>query len=950
MTKRILVDAVHPEEIRVAVADDAKLVEFDFESTEKKQLKSNIYLGKITRVEPSLQAAFVEYGGNRQGFLPFSEIHYDYYQIPVEDKEKLQKTLAAERKREEQRIAEMEARESARAAAEENNIEGNVSENMIDGNADEPAPIETLSPDDNAYPEQQERRADRGDRGDRRGRYGRSDRGDRGDRGGRRGGRDRDRGNRGHRSDRGRSFRRPYIEIQPPFTQSDLQDLIRAEEVARSFGIELFGEEEYNEKYSGKPKEEAQPVNETENQITANAEDQVQENETANITAPVEENREVSADISEDNSNISEVEIDEDNSVPEITEEGGDRQLSRMEFYKQYKIQEVIKRNQIVLIQIVKEERGSKGASLTTYLALAGRYCVFMPNTDKGGGVSRRISNFSERRRIRDAIKQLNTPIGTSVIIRTAGMERDVEDIKKDYNYLLSLWDNIRKQTMASSAPALIYEESDIVKRSLRDMLKSDVSEVYIEGRETYDSARKFMELVGPNQVPMLKEYNGKAPIFQKFKIEEKLDELYDPEVKLESGGSIVITPTEALVSIDVNSGKATKERSVEDTALKTNIEAAREIARHLKLRDLAGLIVIDFIDMRELRNKKAVERELKDALKADKAKIQLGRISAFGLLEMSRQRLRSSLVESSSSKCPMCRGIGVVRTNESLVLKAIRAIEAEAGKKTVKEIFLRAAPAIAHSINEHRLDEVRQIEKEADVRIVIESDTSLLPNQFEISTHKFARKEKQEQEKVETQNKRPQQEKLSGEAAIPSESEIDADVDEQLDAWKKEVADVERMESRRYDRNDRGDRGERSENGGNGERRNNNNRNGERRNNNNRNRGPRAENDGNGNGNGGERRNNNNRGGRNNNNRNRGRNGGRNNNRYNNNYNGDNFGNQQQEENNYGNYAAEENNVQRIDSYQEKREQNAPASQNSNEGDKQAPSKLVGLWKKITS
>lgn len=698
MTKRILVDAVHPEEIRVAVADDAKLIEFDFESHEKKQIKSNIYLGKITRVEPSLQAAFVEYGGNRQGFLPFSEIHFDYFQIPTEDKEKLHKAIEADRKRLEEKETIAEAKMAEVSAA------------PVISSAQEAIVIEE------------------------------------------------------------KPVRKPYEFVIPEgFSEKDKADLLKAEELAKKFTLEIMGEEYYNQYYG----------------ITKSA--------PAYIPAVVEPEN-----FAPDNSKINDEDDIEENS------------MSKMQFYKQYKIQEVIKRNQIVLVQIVKEERGTKGASLTTYMAVAGRYCVFMPNTDKGGGVSRRISNFSDRRRVRDVLKQLNSPEGTSVIIRTAGVEKEFEEVKKDYDYLLNVWDNIRKQTMKSSAPALIYEESDIVKRSLRDMLKADVSEVIIEGEETFKSAKKFMEIIGSNQLEMVKEYKGKMPIFQKFRIEEKLDELYETEIKLESGGSIVITPTEALVAIDVNSGKSTGERNVEDTALKTNTEAAREIARQLKLRDLAGLVVIDFIDMREVRNRKAIERELKDALKNDRAKIQIGRISAFGLLEMSRQRLRSSIVESSSSRCPMCKGIGVVRTVESLTLKALRAIESESGRKSVKEINLKASQAIAHNLENHRKKEIQEIEKEKNVKIIIEVDTLLLPNQFEISTQKY-QSHKPHEAKDGENNARPQQQ-VAQKSGIDEEAKIDADVDEQLSAWQSEVANVEKLPARKYDRNsernaDRGDR-----------------------------------------------------------------------------------------------------------------------------------------------
>jgi ribonuclease E len=850
MTKRILVDAVHPEEIRVAVADDNKLVEFDFESHEKKQIKSNIYLGKITRVEPSLQAAFVEYGGNRQGFLPFSEIHFDYFQIPTEDKEKLHKAIEADRKRQEEKENLAEAK-----LAEANGLVLNAE---ISNNVQEAIVIEE------------------------------------------------------------KPARKPYEFVIPEgFTEKDKADLLKAEELAKKFTLEIMGEEYYNQYYG------------------------ITKYSAPKYVAPIEV----------------------DNFVPEISkitedEDMEETSISKMQFYKQYKIQEVIKRNQIVLIQIVKEERGTKGASLTTYIALAGRYCVFMPNTDKGGGVSRRISNFSDRRRVRDVLKQLNSPDGTSVIIRTAGVEKEFEEVKKDYDYLLNVWDNIRKQTVQSSAPSLIYEESDIVKRSLRDMIKADVSEVIIEGEETFKSAKKFMEIIGSNQLELVKEYKGKMPIFQKFRIEEKLDELYETEIKLESGGSIVITPTEALVAIDVNSGKSTGERNVEDTALKTNTEAAREIARQLKLRDLAGLVVIDFIDMREVRNRKAIERELKDALKNDRAKIQIGRISAFGLLEMSRQRMRSSIVESSSSRCPMCKGIGVVRTVESLTLKALRALESESGRKSVKEINLRASQAIAHNLEGHRKKEIEEIEKEKNVKIIIEVDTMLLPNQFEISTQKYQSRKPHEGKDTENSS-RPQQ-KVSAKVGIDEEAKIDADVDEQLSAWQSEVANVEKLPARKFDRNsDRGDRRNRDrnknyrnnrdtnsdsssvdsnnseDNAGNKEGYNSSYREGSRNNN---------------------RKYNNNKNNR----RQGGKNGPRRNgerNRYNyaydnNEYKQNNFVSASEANSGsaYEGKAFGESRVEKMDNFQQKDRTDFAVSENKNSESKAAPSKLVGLWKKITS
>lgn len=646
MTKRILIDAVHPEEVRVAVADDTKLIEFDFESTQKKQIKSNIYLGKITRVEHSLQAAFVEYGGNRQGFLPFSEIHYDYYQIPVEDKQKLKAMLEEDSKKEEE---ELEAIEEQQEKAEK---EAKSSKSK------------------------QKKTKPSAKKGEARGK------------------------------------KKDAIVLPEGLSKEDKAALIKAEELAKEFALELMGEEYVEETFEKKPGKK--PENKAK--------------KGRNKKEEKEEKPEIEEKISEA--------IEEDDDKP-VIELQNDSPVKSGNFYKKYKIQEVIKRNQVVLVQVVKEERGNKGASLTTYLALAGRYCVFMPNTEKGGGVSRRISNFSERKRIRKIVKSMDVPKGNSVIVRTAGMEKEEDDIKADFLYLKETWDGIRNQTLESTAPALVYEESDIIRRTIRDSFKGDIAEVVIEGKESYKSAVNFMEASSSEQINNVKLHDGGTPIFHKYKIEEKLDQLYEPSVKLSSGGSIVITPTEALVSVDVNSGKATKERSIEDTAVKTNIEAAQEIARQLRLRDLAGLVVIDFIDMRELKNRKTVERELKEALKSDRAKIQIGRISTFGLLEMSRQRMHSSLMESVSECCSMCKGIGVIRSQKSLSMKAIRNVASEAVKKTVKEIRIYASPEIANEIRSELMDEIDEIEKDHEVKILVEEDFQMFPNQFEITTNR---------------------------------------------------------------------------------------------------------------------------------------------------------------------------------------------------------------------
>ncbi len=739
MTKRLLIDAVHPEEIRVVLADESKLIEFEFESDHKKQIKSNIYLGKITRVEPSLQAAFVEYGGNKQGFLPFSEIHYDYFQIPTEDKIKIAKIIEAESNK-------------ADLDDEDDFIPNNV-ENIINSepqnNSDVPPqnvaaeiivdvqPIieePKIEPQENAKPERSENNFKKG------GRFKR-------DRD--RGGRDRDRNNRGGKFRRDRQFdESKWANYVPPFpfTEKDIPDLIRAEELAQIFEKEIYGENKFSESVG---EVQAEIIEKNYEIINAEVEKSEAEKEfKPQIISEVVPQNEIAEIETQIISNIEEIPNLDDAELPNIAvdEEEGRESQSRHSFYRQYKIQEVIRRNQVVLVQVVKEERGNKGASLTTYLALAGRYCVFMPNTENGGGVSRRIASFSERRRIRTIVKSLEVDKGSSLIVRTAGMDKEEDDIKRDYFYLKNLWENIKKQTLESTAPALIYEESDIVKRSIRDLFKGDVEEVLIEGDASYNSAINFIELTSPHQKDQVKNYKGQIPLFQKFRIEERLDELFEREIKLESGGSIVITPTEALVSIDVNSGRATKERSVEDTAYKTNLEAAREIARQLRLRDLAGLVVIDFIDMREVRNRKAIERELKDALRSDRAKIQIGRISTFGLLEMSRQRISSSLIENSSECCPMCNGLGAVRSTESLALKLIRKIEGESGRKSIREIYVRLSSHLCSFIKANRIADIKKIEQTDNVKIFLEEDYLLLPNQFDVSPQKSGHRKPHQQ------------------------------------------------------------------------------------------------------------------------------------------------------------------------------------------------------------
>lgn len=536
MSKKMLIDASHPEESRVAILNNDRLDEFDFETTTKQQLKGNIYLAKVIRVEPSLQAAFVDFGGNKHGFLAFSEIHPDYYRLPVEDRE----------------ILATQAQEEASPLMEE------------------------------------------------------------------------------------------VIEDAP--TNTD---------------VEILGGED----------------------------------------------------------------------VEEIEERSHRYRPSR-----QYKIQEVIKRRQIMLVQIVKEERGGKGAALTTYLSLPGRYCVLMPNAAKGGGISRKITNVADRKRLRTIIESLNLPDTTSLIIRTAGMARSKVEIKKDCDYLMQLWNEIRDKTLHSIAPTLIYEESDLIKRAIRDYYTRDIGEVWIEGTEGFKEAKEFIRKLMPSHVKKIKEYTDKhIPLFYRHEVEQQIDAMHSPMVQLKSGGSIVFGTTEALVAIDVNSGKATRERHIEETAFKTNLEAAEEIARQLRLRDLAGLIVIDFIDMEDARNIEAVERRLKDAMRHDKARVQVGRISVFGLLELSRQRLRPNIIESTSLPCQHCRATGMVRSVESSTLHVLRAIEEEAIAQKADEFMLVVPTAISLYILNQKRQLLQDLEARWNITVRFSQDDTLVPPDYRI-------------------------------------------------------------------------------------------------------------------------------------------------------------------------------------------------------------------------
>ena len=615
MTTRMLVDARHREETRVAVIKGNRIEEFDFESAEHKQLKGNIYLAKVTRVEPSLQAAFVEYGGNRHGFLAFSEIHPDYYQIPKEDREALLKEEA-----------EHAAAEAAmRAEYDMDSLEGEIED------IQPPAPLDDDDhhDDDDDHDDGQRDDDQDGDAGD----YANGERDDEqdGEQDGA-GQQDGESGEAGSNGDRGRQGRG------------------RGRRRGRN-------NERGGERGADRGPGRDEPVD------------------------------------------------------------------FRRSLHRRYKIQDVIRRRQVLLVQVVKEERGGKGAALTSYLSLAGRYCVLMPNSSHGGGISRKISNGADRKRLKSVIDDLALPSSMGCIVRTAGLERTKTEIKRDFDYLARLWDEIREKTMVSAAPALIHSDSDLIKRAIRDIYNSGIDEVFVEGDEGYRAAKDFMKLLMPSHAKRVQQYADPVPLFQRYGVEDQLGAMYQPVVTLKSGGYLVINPTEALVSIDINSGRSTREHNIEQTAFSTNIEAAYEIARQLRLRDMAGLVVIDFIDMEVGGNVRKVERAMRDALKNDRARIQVGRISGFGLMEMSRQRLRTGVLEASTRACPHCEGTGLVRTASSAGLSALRLLEEEAARGRGTRLVLRASQEAALYVLNNKRAELSEIETRYGVMIEVQSD-----------------------------------------------------------------------------------------------------------------------------------------------------------------------------------------------------------------------------------
>ena len=706
MGSKMLIDASHPEETRVVVLKGNRIEEFDFESAARRQLKGNIYLAKVTRVEPSLQAAFVEYGGNRHGFLAFAEIHPDYYQIPLADRMALLQAEEEEHAREaEDEDDEGEGEGNGRRRSrgrERGRRRGQRGEEHTEGGVEEITETEEYAEDteaagDDSYAEEHGPETNE------------------------------DEGPGSHVLDMSESevIEGEAVEYHDE-TDDDGDDTPpRAEPMSTNHddpsvsepvegGAEGAGTEEQIEARLAEPNADAPSDAEMEAAAPAPS---VQHGMPGELGNGIEE-------VGEDPETVRVEEVGAEDALEEVPQRR--RKVQR----KQYKIQEVIKRRQVILVQVVKEERGNKGAALTTYLSLAGRYCVLMPNTARGGGISRKITDSGDRRRLKDMVKEIEVPQGMGLIVRTAGAQRTKTEIKRDYDYLLRLWESVRDLTLKSQAPALVYEEGSLVKRAIRDLYTKDVDEVIVEGDEAYREVKDFMKMLMPSHAKNVKPYKDSRPLFSRYQAESQLDALYSPTVTLPSGGYMVINQTEALVSVDINSGKATREHNIEDTAYKTNLEASDEIARQLRLRDLAGLVVIDFIDMEEKRNNRNVERRLKDALKNDRARIQVGHISHFGLLEMSRQRLRPGLLEGSSRTCPHCEGRGVVRSISSCGLSVLRAIEEHLIARKPENLTVRCTREIAFYILNEKRDNLLTIETTYGISVFITPSDELKGSQ----------------------------------------------------------------------------------------------------------------------------------------------------------------------------------------------------------------------------
>ncbi|KZL21828.1 Ribonuclease E [Pseudovibrio axinellae] len=710
MANKMLIDATHPEETRVTVVRGNRIEEFDFEAANRKQLRGNIYLAKVTRVEPSLQAAFVEYGGNRHGFLAFSEIHPDYYQLPKEDRETLEAQLAAEAAAN-QRERERRERDEAKREAEIQNAAATKA-----AEASEEVIAELIEAETSTLEAEHEAEA--------------------------------------------------LASMDAPFHDDSIEDIEADAPDEDDDRTTDATDTRHKSKRSGQRAKAAS----VESKDTASQDEAKDDGSESAIAESSEDTSDASADESEDEART------------EVSERP--RRLR-----DNYKIQEVIKRRQLLLVQVVKEERGNKGAALTTYLSLAGRYSVLMPNTDRGGGISRKITKPTDRKRLKQVAGDLDVPNGMGVILRTAGASRTKAEIKRDFEYLLRLWENVRELTLDSAAPTLVYEEGSLIKRSIRDLYNKDIDQVMVSGEEGYREAKDFMRMLMPSHSKNVQPYRDATPIFTRFGVEAQLDAMFSPQVTLKSGGYIVINQTEALVAIDVNSGKATREQNIEDTAQATNLEAAEEIARQLRLRDLAGLVVIDFIDMEENRNNRAVERRLKECLKSDRARIQVGRISHFGLLEMSRQRIRTGVLESSSVVCPHCHGSGIVRSVESVALHILRSLEDQLLRGSTHNLSLSTPNEVAMYILNQKRHHLMDLERRFGLEVSILGDDTVTEQHFTLERGELA---------TPSERTQPLPASVQPDTILPIEEEEEDVAEEVIEEPKQEVAEEESNDGRR--------------------------------------------------------------------------------------------------------------------------------------------------------
>ena len=749
MTKKMLIDATQKEETRVVIVDGNKVEDVEFESTSRKQIKGNIYTARVVRVEPSLQAAFIDYGGNKHGFLAFSEIHPDYYHVSdelletldkevdeiIENKKQYIKQRQAERARiraEKKALYEAKKLEEERLAEEQKSAEGETqaADEVQNEDVSQSENIETNVPQTLATEPQ---------------------------------------------------IKEENAPLPEAFVESEVQET--SEEALQNNSEETSAVETKEKRHHGRRPYGRRPKKSENSSEQENAEFKVLSAESENDDDYLQE----------DAPSNSMMDADDEIDIPEnVTDEEFEysfevqRKLIRARrLYHSSTIQDVIKEGQILLVQVVKEERGNKGASFTTYLSLAGRYGVLMPNRIKSGGVSRKITDAANRKRLKDIIKDLPLSIDMSLIIRTAGEDKTEDEIVRDYNYLIRTWNLIRSNALKNKAPALIYEEGDLIKRALRDMFSNDISEIIVDGDEAYKAARDFVKILSPQDLKKIKSRKPlDPPVFQRYQVESQLDQLHSPTVQLESGGYLVINPTEALVAIDVNSGRATKELDIEETALKTNLEAADEIARQLKMRDLAGLIVVDFIDMDEAKNNIAVEKRMKDALKTDRARVQVARMSCFGLLEISRQRMHSSFVESNYETCPYCRGHGVMRTTESGAALILREIEEEGVKNKFSSlnVFVPTDTAV-YLLNQKRKN-LAELEERYNMSVVISADASIK----NVSDYKIERQRLSKAQETPAEN-------------MPTTTYADAAQDAQTDEEYETEFDSNEDQERRYNR-----------------------------------------------------------------------------------------------------------------------------------------------------